>query len=297
MLHEALRDQPAIQAAVRLLADEDTRVFRMCRRRILAWGAVARDELLRATIDDDPRLRVRARAVLRTFELTAWSRDFVRAITKAREVGGPHAVLEAGLRLLVGFVGHEDGDVDAFEVRLDAIAAELRSFVEGRTSRAAANRLAEILCQRHGLRGSRRMPANRLAWLPDRVLASGRGPSSVLGGLYLVIGRRAGLELTGVLLPEFVVVRVHGRRRILVDPYHEGRTVTRHDCRRYLSRIERFGGGMLQHSLDDVDDADVLDRILEDLILVHDRPEQGEVRDTLRVARAALEPSLGRRFG
>ncbi|MBI5852749.1 MAG: hypothetical protein HZB39_17190 [Planctomycetes bacterium] len=297
MLHETLRETSAIHAVVRLLADDDAKVLRLCRRRLLEWGSAAHAGLQAAESDDDPRVRVRARAVLRSLELATWTRAFAQDVAQAREVGGPHAVLEAGMRSLVAFVRHEAGDLGAFDAALEALAAELRPLVRGRSSLTAARHLAELLAKRHGLRGSRRMPADRLAWLPDRVLDTGRGPSSVLGALYLLVGRRAGLDLSSVLLPDFLLVRVHGRRRILVDPYHEGRTVTRHDCLRYVGRLERFGCGAAKRSLEDVDDADVLDRILEDLILVHDRPEQGEVRDCLRTARASLEPSLGRRFG
>ncbi|MFO1053406.1 MAG: transglutaminase family protein [Planctomycetota bacterium] len=298
MLHQALRENPAIQAAVRLLTDDDERVVRMCRRRILAWGGLAQRELETAALDPDPRLRVRARAALRSIELDVWVRSFADEVAKARETGGGPAVLESGMRKLVGFSGLGDGDLVAFDAALDELAEQLRAVTSGRTSRTAARHISHVLGVRLALRGSRRMPKDRRAWLPDRVLESRRGPAAVIAGLYLLIGRRAGLQLSGVLLPEFVVVRVHGRRRrVLVDPYHEGRTVTRHDCLRYLRRMERFGAGSAHRSLVDVDDADVLDRILEDLILLHDRPEHGEVRDALRAARASLEPALGRRFG
>ncbi len=297
MLHETVRDNPAIQAVVRLLADDDAKVLRLCRSQLLEWGNAARADLESAELDDNPRVRLRARAVLRSLELRTWTREFARDVAEARETGGPFALLEAGMRGLIGLVQPERDGARAFDLAIDSLADELRPLVATRSSRTAARRLSEVLCLRHGIRGSRRMPKDSRAWLPDGVLESARGPSSVLGGLYLLIGRRAGLDLSGVLLPDFLVVRIHGRRRILIDPYHEGRTVTRQDCLRYVSRIERFGGGLVRRSLEDVDDSDVLDRILEDLILVHDRPEQGEVRDALRIARASLEPTLGHRFG
>ena len=297
MLHDTLRETAAIQAVVRLLADDDAKVLRTCRRRLLDWGDAARVELKQAELDDDPRVRLRARAVLRSMELANWSRAFAQELAEARDSGEPHAVLDAGMRALVAFVRPEPVDLPSFDRAIDDLADELRPLIAGRSSLTAARRLAELLAQRHGLRGSRRMPNDRLSWLPDRVLAAARGPSSVLGALYLMIGRRAGMELSGVLLPDFLLVRVHGRRRILVDPYHEGRTVTRHDCLRYVGRLERFGCGAVRRTLEDISDGEVLDRVVEDLILVHDRPEQGEIRDALRIARASLEPSLGRRLG
>lgn len=277
-----------MRAAVRLLGDEDPKVHGACRRRLVAWGEGARDELALAADGPDPRLRVRARSVLRSLDLESWIRDFVGSIRAARfgiDAGG---VLANGLRSLVGFPGLERGDAIAYERRLDDFAAELRPVVEARSSLTAARRLADVLAQRHELVGARAPRNGHQDWLPDRVLASGRGPASVLAGIYLVVGRRVGVEMTGVLLPDFVLVRVHGRRRILVDPYHRGRTVTKADCLRYLRRV--LPTRPVSERLADVDDSEVLDRVLEDLILVNDRPEDGEVRDALRRARVALVP-------
>lgn len=296
MLEQAIRDRAAIHAAVRLLVDEHPGVVRMCRTQLLAWGESAREELIAASESEHARLRVRARALITSLDLRAWLEGFSSRITTDRGADGDN-LLEVALEKLVEFVGHVHGDRAAFAAILESIAADLRAHVNGRGSRCAARRIAELFTSRFELRGSRRLPKDRLAWLPDRVLASGQGPSSVLAALYLVIGRRAGLTLTPVLLPEFILIRIHGARRILIDPYHNGRTVTRHDCFRFLLRRERLGVGQSRRSLDDADDAEVLDRVLEDLILIHDRPEHGEVRDILRAARAALEPAYGRLFG
>ena len=46
----------------------------------------------------------------------------------------------------------------------------------------------------------------------------------------------------------------------------------------------------LKDAKHDVSDVEVLDRVVEDLILVHDRPADGELRDALRQARTVLAP-------
>ncbi len=61
MLHETVRDNPAIQAVVRLLADDDAKVLRLCRSQLLEWGNAARADLESAELDDNPRVRLRAR--------------------------------------------------------------------------------------------------------------------------------------------------------------------------------------------------------------------------------------------
>jgi hypothetical protein len=288
MQQDALLTPSALRAAVRLLVDDDAKVHGACRRRLLAFGEGCRVELERAATAADPRLRIRARAVLRSLDLEAWVQDFVGAIRSARFGLQPCGLLATGLAALVRFPALEPGDAEDFGRRLAALTDELRPLGAARSSLTAARRLSDLLARRHDLNGARVPSKGHDTWLPDRVLASGRGPSSVLAAIYLLVARGAGIEATGVRLPDFVLVRVHGRRRILLDPYHRGRTVTKADCMRYLRRI--LPARPLAEQLADVADAEILDSVVEDLILVHDRPEDGEFRDALRRARVALTP-------
>jgi hypothetical protein len=280
--------EAAIAAAIRLLEDEDSRVRRVCRTQILAAREAARPALEEAAVSADPHLRVRARSLLRSIELESWVREFQGALRTTRLVTSGECLLEVGLEALVRFPGLAEGDPASFRRRLDALVAELRPLVSGRSSLTAARRLAQVLAQRHDLAGQRLPCGVQASWLPDRVLQSARGPSSVLAAIYLIVARRAGIEATGVCLPDFVLVRLHGRRRILVDPYHRGRSVTKADCLRYLRRV--LPSRPVLEQLADVSDVEVLDRIVEDLILVHDRPVDGELRDALRQARMVLTP-------
>lgn len=288
MQQDAVRTPSAVRAAVRLLGDEDPKVHGACRRRLVTWGEASREALELAATGADATLRVRARVVLCSLDLAEWVQGFVGAIESARVGLATEGMLEVGLRALVTFPGLPPGDADGFDARLDQLADELRGLVEWRSSLTAARRLSDVLGRRHGLLGARAPRGRHREWLPDRVLDQGRGPASVLAAIYLVVARRAGVEATGVMLPDFVLLRVHGRRRILLDPYHRGRTVTKADCLRYLRRVTPSRPAA--ERLADVDDCEVLDRVIEDLILVHDRPEDGELRDALREARAAVAP-------
>jgi hypothetical protein len=287
--------EAAIAAAIRLLEDDDSRVRRTCRTRLLASGEAARPALEAAASSADPHVRVRARALLRSIELDAWVRDFHASLRTTRLLTSGDRILEVGLEALVRFPGLAEGDPAAFRRRLDALVAELHPLVSGRSSLTAARRLSQTLAQRHDLAGERVPCGHQASWLPDRVLQSARGPSSVLAAIYLIVARRAGIDATGVCLPDFVLVRLHGRRRILVDPYHRGRTVTKADCLRYLRRALPSRPALDQ--LADVSDVEVLDRVVEDLILVHDRPSDGELRDALRHARTVLAPGRAQAHG
>lgn len=79
----------------------------------------------------------------------------------------------------------------------------------------------------------------RNSFLND-VLVRRSGIPITLSVLYLVIGRRAGLELSGIGLPAHFVVRhetVDPMQRVYIDPYHRQILPNREACRRLVSRI------------------------------------------------------------
>lgn len=261
----------AMAAAVRLLADPSPAVSRSCTTTVLAWGESAREFLEAAEHDDDPRLRCEVRRLLRTLDLRRAAHDFGVTIDAARRGVDPRGVLEAGLQALHGLVrlqrtGHGPG---RYARRFDEIADELAPLVRGRTPATAARHLADVLGGRHSLRGCRSsLLKSREELLPTRVLERGRGTAAALAAIYLLVARRAGLDATLVSLPDYFLVRLHGRRRVLIDPSRGGRTVTRADCLRYLRTRGDAEVGL--HRLVDVDDSQLLVGLVEDLLDVRE---------------------------
>src|SRR5690606_12764614 len=101
----------------------------------------------------------------------------------------------------------------------------------------------------------------------DQVLEGRRGVPVTLALLYLLVGRRAGLAIAGMAIPDHFLVRVHGVRPVLLDPYHEGRQVTKADCIRYL-RVAGYGLHTSSY-LHDVPDRQILDCLLRNLLRVY----------------------------
>ncbi|MBK8975979.1 MAG: hypothetical protein IPM29_08635 [Planctomycetes bacterium] len=281
----------AIAAAVRLLADEDSAVARRVGQRILQWGESARCALDAAARHDDPRLRCRARVLLRRLDVSRAADGFVRAVSRAA------AGRDAGVALLDGLLAlqelvrsRRDGGRRAVR-RIDELADEVRAATRGvRSTETVARRLTDVLADGHGLEGRE---IDELAdiseqQLLDDVLDRCHGPSSMLCAIYLLVARRAGLDATPVRVHGFHLVRLHGRRRVLVDPFHQGRSVTRVDCLRYLRDLGDPQAGL--HRLRDVSDADVLVAVVEDLALCADARRDIVLRGALLRALDAARP-------
>ncbi|MGH8094348.1 MAG: transglutaminase-like domain-containing protein, partial [Chthoniobacterales bacterium] len=54
-----------------------------------------------------------------------------------------------------------------------------------------------------------------------------------LAMLYVIVGRRANMQIDGINLPGHFIARYE---RILFDPFHEGRILSRSDCEAILAR-------------------------------------------------------------
>lgn len=292
--HEVPPSEPAISAAVSLLVDPDRRIVEACRARVLAWGEIAMPVLDRAAREGEPRLRARARELLRTLELRMWNdalEHFAEGVRRRRprraatERTQANLLLEGAL-LISALLRPDDLDRGLVVEFVETEAARLQPKLAGRTTATGARLLAEQLATGGRLRGEPASLFEEDHVRLDRVVQTGQGCPAALGALYLMVARRAGLEASGVALPEHFLVRVHGGRPVLIDPAHEGRLVTKADCMRYL-RASRHGIHAVSY-LEDVSDVRVLALLLRALLCVFGYREDREVCIAIEDARRAL---------
>lgn len=291
---DALPTEPAIQAAVSLLADPDRKIFDACRARLLAWGDLAVPLLERAVREGEPRLRSRARELLRTHEILTWTRamtDFARAARRRRprrvaQERSSTSLLGDGALLVSALLRGNALDRAAVADFVEQEGGLLQARIGGKSVGTAARLLAEQLAHGGRLRCEPASLYEEDHVHLDRVIESGQGCPAALGILHLLVARRAGLEATAVVLPEHFLVRVHGARPVLLDPGHEGRLVTKADCMRAL-RASRHGIHAVSY-LEDVPDLRVLATLLRALVCVFGYREDREVCIAIESVRRAL---------
>lgn len=295
---ESSRPSPTqIAATIGLLGDDHGPVLAAARERLLRWGDEVVAPLRDAAESDHVLLRVRARGVLRDIEVRACLQRFATLRLGRGGRSFAPALLE-GAVLLSQMVRTFVPDAFALATRLRAIATSLRKEFAGRSLPTCARRLADRLHGELGLQGGEASSPglDRLSmdWvsmdrvLIDRVLETRIGLPVSLSLIYLLVARWAGLSAAGVGLPNHFLVRLHGVRPVLVDPFHGGRTVTKTDCARYL----RAGGhDQVRERLRDLTDREVLIQYLRCLQRAADQRAVLETQRTLGRALAFLETS------
>ncbi len=273
-----------------LLADDSPAVLDAVRRQFEAGGRAGVPALERATRDDSPLVRSRARTLL----LERKKRAALRRIL--RHVSGHTVEFEKALFLLARY---HDPNVDPrpWQARLDVLAGEIRLRTRDlRDPLERASTLVDYLATEVGFgsaKGEFHHPDNVHL---HRVLERRRGIPLSLCAVYTFIARRAGIRTACVPLHGFVLLRLFGQGTTrLVDPYNRGRVRSERECREYL---RQHGLPVRNASFRDADDLTLLRRQVKNLVhsadlrgLVRERRELSLIGRALDVRRAVVAPN------
>lgn len=273
-----------IAVMISLLGDDHEPIAAAARERLLQWGELATNALRQGAEAQSVRLRARCRSVLRSIEV---QRDLLRlcSLRLGRTPrSAPLPLLEGAVALasLARTFVTPTGELAAL---LRREAALLRPALGGRSLPTCARLLAERLHDQFGLRGSDTSTTGLDVVAIDRVLARRQGVPVTLSLIYVLVARWTGLAVTGVSMPDYFLVRLHGTRPVLIDPFHAGRSITKADCARYL---RASGHGSVRDRLRDLGDRELLRHYLAALQrAVADSPV-ADVRTALVRASAVL---------
>lgn len=220
---------PQKEALVRLLADNDEQTVRMVKESLAQGGTAVLDDLRDLAGCDNPLAALHARDVLHDVMQQAARTRFANLcadFANAPDLEAANWLLAAAL--LRGF--EEEG----YRRRLDAWGAELKRRLRNtRNDRHRVDAMAALLGGELTFRGNAADYYNESNSLLPCVLDSRQGIPISLTIVYILVGHRAGMPVEGVNLPGHFLAR-HGR--VLFDPFHRGRTLTKRDCREILRR-------------------------------------------------------------
>lgn len=222
-----MRTEGEFRALISLLADEQESVFRAAWNALLQSGQAAVPYLQDVFNAPDIQLRGRARALLEELRLAAleerW-REYLQA-------PDPVLDLERGCLLLAGITGAEvnERSIHSF---LDVVAGTVRAHVPAVGGLQA---LGEALFDNLGFRaGEYDNPDHH--YLPT-VLEKRRGLPIALAAVYIIVGKRAGLPVYGVAMPDhFLALYERVDEPAYVDCYNRGQIYRHETLHTLLSR-------------------------------------------------------------
>lgn len=225
-------------ALVRLLADDDAKVYQTVRSTILSYGPSSSDWMKKHTLSSDPVLRRRASEIVNHFARQDADTQFLAFCLNQ----GEDFDLEQGV-LLLSKTQYPNINMVGYSALLDDYAGDLR---ERLNLSAPADQVLRAIND-YLFRELRFTGDEKNFYDPEnsyftRVLDRKTGNVLSLCLLYLLLGRRLRMPITGIGLPGHFLCRYQSSRaEIYIDVFHGGRLLAKMDCVKHVIQLrQRF---------------------------------------------------------
>jgi regulator of sirC expression with transglutaminase-like and TPR domain len=176
--------------------------------------------------------------------------------------------------------------------QLDQLGGALRARLQGEL--VPQRQIAALNALLFGEEGFRGNAANyydpRNSYL-NEVLDRRLGIPITLALVYVEVGRRAGLPLSGVGFPAHFLVAYEAERRVIVDPFNCGRLLVEADCQQLLQDMFGSSGRLEPRYLAATSPRQILVRMIGNLKLAYQR--MGDLERALRASEqlSVVQPS------
>ena len=218
-------------ALVTLLADDDPAVYRTIRKQLLSYGKDVIQWLQPHLLSGDPVLRRRALEIVSHFGRQNSDENFLAfCLTNGEDLD-----LEQATWLLAR-TQYPDINPHAYRALLDQWADRLRARVDPSAGAEQALQTINLfLFEELGFHGSDRYGDDPQNCYLNHVMDQRSGNPLSLCAVYLFVGRRLRLPMTGIGLPGHFICRYQSpTQEIYIDCFRGGKFWTKADCIRFL---------------------------------------------------------------
>lgn len=217
------------EAIVRLLRDNDPVTVTLLKEQLIESGSEGIAALRDLLALDDAAVSAHVLEVLEKIE-TDQAHDEMLLFA---HLFPEHGDIEAGWWLLTRCF-EPGAPVAKLRRKLDAWGRRLRMLIaKVGSARERLQALTTFMAEDLGFRGNTEEYYDPKNSLLSDVIETRLGIPISLAMLYVIIGRRAHMQIDGVNLPGHFIARYE---RILFDPFHGGRILSRPDCEAILAR-------------------------------------------------------------
>jgi len=236
-------DEKQRKALVSLLADEDPKVYRTVRQKLLSCGPIAAQWVRGHCLSNDPVLRRHAKEITQYFSRQDADTQLLAFCLNQ----GEDFDLEQGA-LLLARTQYPSINIEAYSAWLDRMAEDLRERVDlSGDPVQILGAMADYLFVEQKFAGDETNlhdPDNNYL---NRVLDRRKGNHISLSVVYLLVARRLGLPVAGIGLPGYFVCRYQSSlQEVYMDPFRKGRLLAKADCVKYVVQLQhRFDEGCL----------------------------------------------------
>jgi regulator of sirC expression with transglutaminase-like and TPR domain len=216
-------------AIARLLRDNDPATVNLLKEQLIESGIDGVAGLRDLLALDDEAVTAHVRDVLIRIGTDQAQDDMLLCAHLFPE----HGDIEAAWWLLT-LCFEPDAPIGKLQRKVDVWGRRLRLLVaQAGSARERLQALTTLMADDLGFRGNAEEYYDSKNSLLSDVIETRLGIPISLAILYVIVGRRAGMQIDGINMPGHVIARYE---RILFDPFHQGRILSRPDCEAILAR-------------------------------------------------------------
>jgi regulator of sirC expression with transglutaminase-like and TPR domain len=190
------------------------------------------------------------------------ARGIFRRVTSG---DGEINLLEAAL-LIAKEIEYPNLDISKYSDKIDLIADQIKGRTMGNSDAfSLVSEINKYLFTEEGFRGNEDDYYDpRNSFLND-VLDRKTGIPIALSVMYMEVGARVGLPLSGVGFPGHFIIKYSAQSEILIDPFNKGRILSGTDCQEMLNQMYAGGVKLKAVFLESVTKKQILARMLQNL--------------------------------
>lgn len=215
-------------AILNLLTDEDPKIYRLIRGKLLSFGpAAARNLLHPHLLSPDPVMRRRCREILETLNRREADNRFLTHCLTHKD----RLEMETAVWMLAR-TRYPDINVEAYEALVDCYVMDLFEWIDCSSSETEIlDTINVYLFHNLAYQGDEDDYYNPDNSYLNRVIDRRTGNPISLCILYMMVTQRLHLPITGIGLPGHFLCRYQSSTtEVFVDPFNRGRLLSRRDC-------------------------------------------------------------------
>ncbi len=268
-----------VDALLTLLGDEDSEIVRTAEKQLLEMGNNALP-LLKAQLNNQPpTVKNRLKDILEQLEPRTLREDFRSLPINEKN---QDLILEEAL-YTIARIGFPDFSVNESRHLLDDLADELARELarwEAIDDHTAVEIVSDLLFDKLGFKGSKEDYYNPNNNFINWILERKTGTPLALCCLVQVVTQRINLPFEIIGMPAHAILGYRGENnRLFVDPFHNGRLLTREDCQEFL---DSAGFGFVEEYLQPISNKKIVLRLLRNLINIYHRNHSSQRVKELR---------------
>lgn len=183
--------------------------------------------------------------------------------------------LESGLFLLAR-LKNPGLEVERYKAILNGFAKRISQKIKANSnSKERIQALNQILFNEEGFVGNQLNYYDLENNFLHTVIDTKMGNPIMLSALYILVGRRAGLDLRGIGAPGHFIVKYED---LLLDPFFAGKTITKAEC---IIRSQELDVNWRDEFLDPIDDGLIVSRSIRNLASVYKKQKEFKKADDI----------------